>query len=677
MKILEFPLSRITFSFVFGVLFSQFVEIKPILSWLLLTASFLVFLTVYFLSNKDKIPKNYFGIAVFILSFFIGISTVSIHNQKFNPANYNNQITDFDQKHIIEIVLRERLKSSAYSERFIALVKQVDTKESSGKILVNLYKDSLNHEYGIGQQLQFSTKVISHKKPNNPNQFDYGKYLTSKSILAQVYVAPNELKIGTIVQKDIWYYSDLLRNKIKNRLEKNHFGKEELAVAMALLLGQQQEISSEIIQDYQLSGAVHILSVSGLHVGLLMLFINFLLKPLRKNRFNSYLKLAVIISTLWFFAFIAGLSPSVVRSVTMFTFVAIGMHLNRKTNIFHTLLVSIFLILLFQPAFIVDIGFQLSYLALFFILWLQPLLASLWKPKTKVGNYVWEILTVSFAAQIGAFPLSIYYFHQFPGLFFVTNLAVLPLVSIIMYWGIFVLIIASFTDIPQFFTKALEYLIYFMNQIIKWVASVEQFIIQDISFNSYMLFSSFVLIFGVIIWFKKPTFSKLTIVLIGILCFQLSYFLSFWKHQKTNELLVFNNKRSTLISEKKNSQLTIYSDISTLKDLKNNKTIKPYLVANFSEIKNSNKLPNVLYFENKKILIVDSLGIIPDCNADILVLTHSPKINLERVFKTWKPKEVVVDASNYKTYSVAWKATCEKEKIPFHNTVEKGFYRVR
>ena len=153
---------------------------------------------------------------------------------------------------------------------------------------------------------------------------------------------------------------------------------------MALLLGQQQEISSEIIQDYQLSGAVHILSVSGLHVGLLMLFINFLLKPLRKNRFNSYLKLAIIITILWFFAFIAGLSPSVVRSVTMFTFVAIGMHLNRKTNIFHTLLVSILLILLFQPAFIVDVGFQLSYLALFFILWLQPLLASLWKPKRKL-----------------------------------------------------------------------------------------------------------------------------------------------------------------------------------------------------------------------------------------------------------------------------------------------------
>ncbi|MCZ8198393.1 MAG: ComEC family competence protein, partial [Flavobacterium sp.] len=262
MKILEFPLSRITFSFVFGVLFSQFVEIKPVFSWSFLTFSFLVFLVVYFLSNKNKIQKKYFGFAVFILSFFIGITTVTIHNQKFNPTNYSNQIHDFNQEHKIEVVLRERLKSSAFSERFVALVKQVDNKESSGKILVNIYKDSLNHEYGIGQYLQFSTKIILHKNPNNPDQFDYGKYLTNKSILAQVYVAPNELKVGTIIEKDIWYYSDLLRNKIKNRLEKNHFGKEELAVTMALLLGQQQEISSEIIQDYQLSGAVHILSVS-------------------------------------------------------------------------------------------------------------------------------------------------------------------------------------------------------------------------------------------------------------------------------------------------------------------------------------------------------------------------------------------------------------------------------
>jgi competence protein ComEC len=108
----------------------------------------------------------------------------------------------------------------------------------------------------------------------------------------------------------------------------------------------------------------------------------------------------------------------------MFSFVAIGYQL-RSVNVYHTLLVSIFLILLFQP-FLFDVGFQLSYIALFFIIWLQPLLASIWSPRNKPLKYIWGILTVSFAAQIGTMPLSIYYFHQFPGLFFITNLAVIP-----------------------------------------------------------------------------------------------------------------------------------------------------------------------------------------------------------------------------------------------------------
>ena len=138
-----------------------------------------------------------------------------------------------------------------------------------------------------------------------------------------------------------------------------------------------------------------------------------MLQPLPKNNFGSYIKLSIILLSLWGFAFLAGLSPSVIRSVTMFSFVAIGMCLKRKTNVFHTLLASLFFILLFEPSFLFDVGFQLSYVALFFILWLQPLLASVWIPKNKIQSYFWDIITVSFAAQIGAMPLSIYYFHQF------------------------------------------------------------------------------------------------------------------------------------------------------------------------------------------------------------------------------------------------------------------------
>ena len=176
----------------------------------------------------------------------------------------------------------------------------------------------------------------------------------------------------------------------------------------ALILGQQQDISKEILNDYQYAGAIHILSVSGLHVGFILLFLTFLLKPIPKNKLGNTIRLIIIIICLWGFAILAGLSPSVIRSVTMFSFVAVGMYLKRSTNIFHTLLVSMFLILFFQPSFLFDVGFQLSYLSLFFILWLQPLLSNIWTPKNKIVNYFWDILTVSFAAQIGAFPLSIF-----------------------------------------------------------------------------------------------------------------------------------------------------------------------------------------------------------------------------------------------------------------------------
>ena len=168
------------------------------------------------------------------------------------------------------------------------------------------------------------------------------------------------------------------------------------------------------------------------------------------------------------------------------------------------------LILLWRPSFLFDIGFQLSYLALFFILWLQPLLATIWQPNNKIIKYIWDIITVSSAAQIGAMPLSIYYFHQFPGLFFVTNIIVLPLLGIIMVFGLLAIIIACFAKIPFLVAKPLEFLIQFLNNIIHWVATFETFIIKNISFNKEMLLASYLVIIFVILWFKRPNFKIIT-----------------------------------------------------------------------------------------------------------------------------------------------------------------------
>ena len=677
MKILQFPLTRITIWFVFGILCSFYTSPNPNFVFISIGISFSLFVITYFLSKNDFIQKIYFGTFTYLLFFQIGVFTQIINTDSYQADNYIHQIKNETDEHSVEVVLREKLKSSVLNDRYIGIVKRIDNRESSGEILVNFYKIKGNSKLHIGSNFLIKGTVYRHKRPINPNQFDYGKYLTNKSILAQMYADSYAIKISKTTDKNIWYYSDFLRNKILNNLEKSNFSIDELHVVAALILGQQQDISPEILHDYQFAGAIHILSVSGLHVGFILLFITFLLKPLRKNKVGNTIRLVTIIISLWGFAILAGLSPSVVRSVTMFSFVAVGMHLKRSTNIFHTLLVSIFLILLFQPSFLFDVGFQLSYVALFFIFWLQPLLENLWTPNNKIAIYFWEILTVSFAAQIGAFPLSIYYFHQFPGLFFVTNLIIIPFLSVIMALGVFVMVLAAFDYVPIIPAKILEYSIYILNKTINWVASFEQFIIKDIPFNWQILLSLYLLIVAVIIWFKKPTFHKLAFALIALLLFQTTFIVTRWNNQNQEEWIVFNIKKNTLITEKTGEKVIAFCNDSIRKEIATNPTLKSYLIANFSSISNQIKVQNVFYFKDKKILILDSLGVYAkNINPDIIVITQSPKLNLERLLQTYNPEMIVADASNFKTYIKAWEATCRKEKIPFHATGEKGFYRL-
>ncbi len=676
MKILDFPLTKISLCFIAGILLASYWLPSFWVLALFLMVIILIFVGSYFLKAKNKIDAVYFGIITWALSFLVGVVSVYIYNHRFDKENYSNKIKDFNKQHQIELVLREKLKTSNQNLRFVALIKKIDNKVCTGKVLLNIHKDSLNSNFFIGENLQITANLLRNKSPKNPAQFDYSKYLENKSIFAQVYVAADDIKIGSKIDTDIWYYSDRIRQRIITNLEKNNFGTKELAVTLALLLGQQQDIAADVLEDYQLAGAVHILSVSGLHVGFILLFINLILSRLPKTKFNLYFKLIVTVFSLWTFAIIAGLSPSVVRSAAMFSMVAIGLFLNRKTNIFHTLLVSALVILFFQPSFLFDVGFQLSYLSLFFILWLQPLLSQLWIPKNKISTYLWDIITVSFAAQIGAFPLSIYYFHQFPGLFFITNLIVIPFLTLIMGWGVFVMIWAFFGSIPLLFTQVLEKLIQFMNWIIAWVASLENFIIKDISFNYYMLLSSYLFIIAAIIWFKKPNFQKLIVALLGLFIFQICYFSSIWNSQKKEELIVFNSNRNTIITQKTGRNLTVFATDSILKNVNSNTLLKSYRVEKFCSISKKEILGNVLFFNKKRLLILDETAAYSNCNPDVLLLINSPKVNMERLLLDLKPKIIVADASNYKSYVKRWQTTCKQQKIPFHATAEKGFYRL-
>lgn len=678
MKILQFPLMKITIWFVLGIVFSSYFNSNPATTFIFIGIFFVAFIATLYLSKKDFIQKVYFGIVTYLLFFQIGCFTHVIHNEFYNETNYVHLIKNETDYHSIELVLREKLKGNEKVDKYIGLVKKVDDKNCSGRILVQIHDAHEDSRIQIGSNIQIYGKCILNKKSLNPNQFDYGKYLNNKSIFGQIYTNANSIKVSDKIDKNIWYYSDRLRNNIITNLQKNNFSKDELQVVKALILGQQQDISKEILKDYQYAGAIHILSVSGLHVGFILLFITFLLKPLPKNKLGNTIRLFTIIICLWGFAILAGLSPSVIRSVTMFSFVAVGLHLKRSTNIFHTLLVSMFLILFFQPSFLFDVGFQLSYLSLFFILWLQPLISNLWMPKNKIVSYFWDILTVSFAAQIGAFPLSIYYFHQFPGLFFITNLIIIPFLILILGLGVLVMVMAAFNFVPILTMKSLEFCIYYLNKIINWVASFEQFIIKDIPINWQALICLYVLIIAFVILFKKPTHPKIVFALLSVLLFQSTLFITRWEIQNQQEFIVFNCWKNTLITERNGDKVTVYGNQRTIDKLASNTVLKSYLIANSSSITGINKVQNLYYFNNKKIMVIDSFGVYSkQINPDIIILRQSPKINLERLIHVNQPKLIVADASNYKTTIQLWKSICIKKKIPFHATAEKGFYKVK
>lgn len=622
---------------------------------------------------RQLVQRVYFATVVYAVSFMMGAAALSIHDERWSANSYAKKIDE--RAHTVEVIVREKLKPTVNNHRYVALVKTIDGSECSGQLLMNLRRSTTNKLLKVGQRLPFTTVIYKHRKPSNPFQFDYGKYLNRKSITAQAYVNESQLYVATFRETGIWYYAGSIRDSIIDNLTESGFPPTELAVLSALILGQQQDISKDVLQDYQYAGAVHILSVSGLHVGFILLFINSSLKFLPNNKRNSYVRVITVLICLWGFAVLAGLSPSVVRSVTMFSFVAIGMHIRRTTNIFHTLLVSMLLILLFKPTFLFDVGFQLSYLALFFILWLQPKLAMLWQPKWVVLRYFWDILTVSFAAQLGALPLSIYYFHQFPGLFFVTNLIIIPFLSIIMAVGVIVLIIAALTTVPQFMVVALAKCIGILNAIIASVASFDDFVIKDISYSWPILLASYLAICCAVYYWQSPTHRSAIAALITVVMLQLVYIHEKWVHQSATALIVFDIRKQTLIAERRGNHIDVYcNDIDSTFATN---ALNTYKIASFNKTQISKPIQNMMFHSGKKILLIDSTGVYPPVNPHIIILTQSPKINLIRLLVDLKPTMIIADGSNYKSYIALWKQTCEKQKIPFHATGERGFYQLK
>jgi len=338
----KFPLVRVTIGLFIGLLVGFYFSPNVQFGLFVIICGFSVFLLAYFLAEKKKINPVFFGITVLILSVGIGVFVQIIHNDLHSKKHYFHHISDKDQ--IINLTISSKLKSNTYSYRYYADINSVDNQKRKGKVLLHINKDFYPKEPEIGATFLIHSKIISIAATKNPNQFDYGKYLEKQKVYAQIYtdsVGFEQLEN----RKTIFYYTHKIRSKIIDNLRKSKFSEEELAVFQALILGQKQDISPEILQAYQYAGAIHILSVSGLHVGYIYVFLSFILLVFPNHKKGRVIKLFVLLSVLWSFALLAGMAPAIVRAVTMFSFVLVGRFIDRSTNIIYTLLVSMLFIL--------------------------------------------------------------------------------------------------------------------------------------------------------------------------------------------------------------------------------------------------------------------------------------------------------------------------------------------
>jgi competence protein ComEC len=617
--------------------------------------------------------KTLFFVFITWITFFLTGMILVYENDATNHTNYFEKHLKNTSKVILAI--DKVLKPGNYHHKYVADVVQLDSKKTTGHVLLNIEKDSTSLLFHTGDLVFLKNKFQDIKSSLNPHQFNYKHYLKKQGINQQVYITHQEILLLDESKVSLLRFIDAFRVKIQKSLRRYHFTDDELAVMNALLLGQRQEISKQLSDNYSKAGAIHILAVSGLHVGIILLILSFVLKPLERVNNGKLIKLVLVILSLWFFAILAGLSASVIRAVTMFSAIALGQFFNKRNAVEHSLIFSMFIILLWKPLFLFDVGFQLSYTAVFGIIWIQPVLYQLWKPNFFIVDKGWQLITVSVAAQLGVLPISLFYFHQFPALFFISNLIIIPFLGVILGLGLVVLVLSYESILPLFLEGFYGDVISILNKVVAFVARQESFLFSEISFSALKMIFSYLLIISGFQLFLKLNTKRCFLFFGSILAFQCVLILEKYTIAQKSEFIVFHKSKNSIIGIRKGSSFELYHSMDSLQ-ISSQKLLINYKVGENISSQNYHKLSNLMYYDKQVVLIIDKDGLydIKELNNPIVLLRQSPKINLQRLVKKLKPAIIIADGSNYKSYIENWKTTCKNLKTPFWTTYNQGAY---
>jgi competence protein ComEC len=600
------------------------------------------------------------GVLIFILFAITGIVNTIQSNQLNNKDHYSHMPA---QHLLVKIIDEPVWKNDAL--KFTAIVEQnitTNRKETtSGKLLISLKDEAAKNLY-YGDVLIIPAKYREVDPPFNPAEFNYKQYLANKNIYHQAYLFPGQyvvLKKGA--GNPIIAYALRLRQKLVNKLKANLHDPDAAAVASTLILGYKAELSNDVLQAYSKTGTIHVLSVSGAHVGLVYLVLAFCLSFLNRYQHGRVIKAVIIIILIWFYALLTGFSPPVCRAAVMLSLIITGNTYSRHISSLNILAFSAFALLLFDPLLITDVGFQLSYLAVAGLIVLQPLIYQGFEVKNRWLDKLWLFFSASIAAQVITFPLSAYYFHQIPVYFLISNLFILLPSAIMLCGGILYLFLPQDFIVAKWLGYLLEQTITFTNKVLGIIEHAPMASINKIWLTKieYVLLYGIILILFMLIHKRSRILISLGMALVFALLLSVS--LKYYNAAHTNQMTFLNLRKNTGIVFKNGREAVVLTNLEI--DSKAYKwSVQPYLDSSkVSDVKIINlqddlttatfsKKGNAVKFLKYKITLIDktSSPLSPNVASKFIYITGNPR--LENIFPGMQQMHttLVIDGSNSK-----------------------------
>ncbi|MCX2574265.1 ComEC/Rec2 family competence protein [Pedobacter sandarakinus] len=688
----EVVFARILAPFIFGIGFAYYFASKNLL-WVAAAFVFILFFLVivsnlWYKKLKAYRSKGILGISILICFCSLGVFLVILNNEQLKSTYFGNQ--NFSA---LKIYVNDEPQISGDIVRFKARVtagyNHKRTTKLTGQLLVALKLDSTrNYKVAYGDEFIMVSKHLSIDPPFNPAEFDFKHWLAAQNIYRQTFINSSQIiETRRNVGNSLVKFAINSRKKQVSAFKKNIVNPEAFAVASTLILGYRADLSQETLNAYSKTGTIHALSVSGSHVAIIFFILDYLLKFMDRKRRLKIVKFILICCLIWAYALITGLSPSVVRSAIMIMIFIAGKTFARNKNSYNTLAFAAFCQLVYNPFLLWDVGFQLSYLSVFGLIYLQPKIYNWVYVKNSWLDKIWSLIALSTAAQVITFPLSIYYFHQFPMYFLLGNLFIsIPLILI--------MVIGMLTLIPflSWLSPTLEWIIKFTNLILKWIADLPFATVSSIYINLLQL-ALLSLALGIFIY--ALAYYKRYLLLISVVLY-LAYSclieygnwsafhqrkIIFFSLRKNYAAAFMSGTRTILITDLKTTDRSYQFFIAPALAQSQIRDVKLITLAEDKQHGDFTKNGRQIIFNKYKILIIDSSLNYKIMHGrarfDAIWLTGNTKFNINGGAKDMTYSNILIDATNNDYKIAAFKKFAEINRIPFHILKKNPAYLVQ